>query len=798
MFCHDFRSGEEKKMKRPKNQVEITRRDVLSWSAAALTLPGFLSHELLWAQPTRGPVYASQSLNNDWTLRADDEPTTAERAVTLPNTVVDLSWQGWQPAEWQRLWRYRRAFASPVAAGSSARVFLQFDGAMSAAQPALNGHALEEHRGGFLPFEREITSLLRDRNELVVMVDGRWINVPPEGGPKGFTQIDYLLPAGLHRNVSLRVLPLCFIADVFAKPVDVLTDGRALSMLCTVDVGQVARQSLRLEAELMDGGRVVGHASATVTVTSVGRSETTLIMHDLGRMALWSPESPKLYSLKVSLHDGPTEVHSYNTRVGFREARFTVDGFFLNGKKMRLFGLNRHELFPFAGFAMPDRVMRHDAEMLRHELNCNAVRCSHYPQTEAFLDACDELGMMVWQEPPGWQYVGDDAWQQELIRDVEGMIRRDRNHPSIIVWGVRVNESHNNVPLYTKTKALAKSLDDSRQTSGSMTTRSTDNWVQDVFAYDDYHALPDGSVGIYPPSPDVPFFNAEAVGQFAYEHGGGFKQYYRRAGDRDSFEGQARFHAQGHDRAANYPTHGGVLAWCAFDYASRINGYNAVKCPGVVDVFRMPKLGAAFYQSQVSPAVKPIIAPSFFWDFSNGTGPGKRAWVFANCEQLRATAGKRAPVIALPARDAYPHTAWPPFLLDLSAARAGDELVLEGLVGGRTVLTRRFSSDRTRDKLMAGSDDSSIVADGVDATRVWFAIADEHGESTVHLDGSVTVSLDGPGKLSGDRNFVMAETGGVGAVWVRGQRGTAAPVTITISHPTYGTQRVTVRLESMA
>ena len=782
-------------MERRRKQDGATRRDVLRWGAAALVVPASLSREMLWAQPARGPIHASMSLNDGWTFRADDEPSGKEREATLPHTVVDLSWQGWEPERWQRLWRYCRAFASPVTPGSNARVFLHFDGAMSAAQPTVNGQALEGHCGGFLPFEREITNLLAERNELVVTVDGRWIDVPPGGGPKGYTQIDYLMPAGLHRNVSMRVLPQCFVVDVFAKPIDVLTANRALSMLCTVDAGQVPHSPLRLEAKLMDGERIVGRASAGLAVTDPGRSETQFTMKELASTRLWSPEAPKLYTLEVSLHDGRQILHVYRTRVGFREAHFAVDGFYLNGKQMRLFGLNRHELFPYAGFAMPERIMRHDAEMLRQELNCNVVRCSHYPQTEAFLDACDELGMMVWQEVPGWQYIGDDAWQQQLMHDVEGMIRRDRNHPSIIVWGVRINESHNNVPLYTKTKLLAKSLDDSRQTSGSMTTRSPADWVQDVFAYDDYHAAPDGSVAMYPPTPGVPFFNAEAIGQFAYEHGGGFKQYYRRAGVRDTFEGQARFHAEGHDRAAVHSGSGGVIAWCAFDYASRINGYNAVKCPGVVDVFRIPKLGATFYQSQVSPEVKPVIAPSFFWDFSKGAGPGKRAWVFANCEQLRATVGTKPAVLLMPERDAYPHTRYPPFVLDLSEARAGDELVLEGLVGSRTLLKRQFSSDRSHDRLVVGIDDAAIVADGSDATRVWFAVGDEHGAPVVHLEGNIAVSLDGPGELLGDRSFVMAETGGVGAVWVRGRRGAHGPVTITVRHPRFGAQHVTLQLE---
>ena len=517
---------------------------------------------------------------------------------------------------------------------------------------------------------------------------------------KGPTQIDYLLPAGIHREVSLRVLPPIFLDEIFAKPVDVLGPNRSLEIQCTLDAAVAASGQLRLEARLMDGAKAMGTASTTVTVSSAGRSDVKFTMQDLGGVGLWSPEEPKLYALHVTLHEDAGQMHEFVTRVGFRDARFTLEGFFLNGKKTRIFGLNRHELFPYTGFAMPDRVMRHDAKMLRDELNCNMVRCSHYPQTEAFLDACDELGLMVWEEIPGWQYIGDEIWKNLLLRDLKTMIVRDRNHPSIIVWGVRVNESANNPPLYTKTRALAKLLDDSRQTSGTMTRLSTENWAQDVYAYDDYHAGSTGSLAMHKPVPGVPFFFAEGVGQFAYEHGGGFKQYYRRAGVRDVQESQAKYHAQGQDRALDDPRCGGLIAWCAFDYASLVNGFNAVKTPGVVDVFRIPKLGATFYQSQVSPTVRPVIGPSFYWDFTGGNGPGSQAHIFSNCDRLVLTVGLQPPLSVMPDRAGFPNTAYPPFVVDLTSATNGDELMIEGYVSGRSVLTRRFSSDRSADKLV--------------------------------------------------------------------------------------------------
>src|SRR5258707_15799783 len=153
-------------------------------------------------------------------------------------------------------------------------------------------------------------------------------------------------------------------------------------------------------------------------------------------------------------------------RIGFREARFTDHGFELNGSVVKLRGLNRHQTFPFVGQAMPARVQRRDAEILRNSLKCNIVRTSHYPQSRHFLDACDELGLLVLEEITGWQHIGDEAWKDIAVDNVRRMIRRDWNHPSIILWGVRINESKDDHDFYVRTNALAHSLDKTRQTGG--------------------------------------------------------------------------------------------------------------------------------------------------------------------------------------------------------------------------------------------------------------------------------------------------------------------------------------------
>lgn len=775
---------------------EVTRRDLLRWGLGTAALNAGLPGAWARSGSRRGAEQTVIGLNQGWSLRAADAPESSAASVTLPHTPVRLSWQDWDPDSWQRVWIYRRSFDGPP--GTGQRVFLRFEGVMTGAGLRLNGQPLEEHRGGFLPFEREITALVRARNDLEVAVDGRWQNVPPGGTPKGSRQIDYLMPAGIHRDVTLRVLPELFLDDVFARPVDLLGPERRLEIECAVDAARAGRAPVSIDARLLEGESPVAAAGAParVGVAGPGRTVVHLTMRGLEGVGLWSPDSPRLYTLELTLAEPGGARHRYRTRIGLREARFAVDGFYLNGRRTRIFGLNRHELFPYAGFAMPERVMRHDAALLRHRYNLNTVRCSHYPQTEAFLDACDELGLMVWEEVPGWQYIGDGAWQELLLGDLRTMILRDRNHPSIILWGARVNESRSDVGLYTRTTALARSLDDSRQISGTMTRHSTEDWVEDVFAYDDYHAAPDGSVAMSGALPEVPYLFAEAVGQFAYEHGGGFKQYYRRAGAREVQEAQARYHAQGHDRGAADPRSAGVIAWCAIDYASQMNGYRALKCPGVTDTFRIPKLGAAFYLSQVSPAVRPVIEPGFSWDFSGGAGPGSRAMIFSNCDRLVVTAGVRPPVTVDPDRAGYPNLSYPPFEVDLSAPdHGGEDLVVEGLVAGRPVLRRRFSSDRTRDRLTLACDDPSIRGDGGDATRVWFAVCDRYGAIVPHLEGTVAVTMEGPGELVGDTSFRLEETGGVGAVWVRSPASGGGELTVAVEHPRFGRQKVSVHVE---
>ncbi len=675
---------------------------------------------------------------------------------------------------------------------------------MTGAKPVFNGTSLPEHLGGYLPFSYELTQWAKEGdNVLEVEVDGRWQSVPPDGKPKGLSSVDYLQPSGIFRSVNLRVLPQVFISDVFAKPVNVLDSGRSVEVRCANDAGAADTTPLQIKVELKDGERVVASAEKTLTIDEEGEKEVALTLVNLGDITLWDVEAPRLYDVVTTLSSAGEALHEHRTRIGFREARFTVDGFFLNGKRVQLFGLDRHEIYPYVGGAMPGRVMRRDAEILRKEFNCNIVRCSHYPQSEAFLEACDELGLMVWQETPGWGYMGDAAWKELVVRDVKEMIIRDRNHAAIVIWGVRVNESRNDQPLYRRTTELARVLDGSRPTSGSMTSGSRKNWEkewhEDVFAFDDYHTAQDGSVGIDKPTAGVPYMLAEAVGQFSYDARKGFNNKYRRAGDLAMQVNQGIFHAQAHNKAAEDKGDSGVIAWCAFDYGSLMNAYSAVKCPGVADVFRIPKLAGSFYLAQVSPKVRAVIVPDFYWDFGAKTprGPGKNATIFSNCDRLEIFVAGKSIATAQPDRKNFPHLKYPPFFCDLDVDGAGaPELKIDGYVGATLALSKSFSADATQDQFFLAADDAELTGDGADATRLVFKVTDKFGAERAFAGGQVTFEIAGPGTIVGDNPFGLADSGGVGAVWIRTVPDGSGRITVTAAHSSLGKKSVEIKVKS--
>jgi beta-galactosidase len=476
------------------------------------------------------------------------------------------------------------------------------------------------------------------------------------------------------------------------------------------------------------------------------------------------------------LRDSQT-VDQDERRIGFRQAEFTDHGFELNGKVIKLRGLDRHQTFPFVGQAMPGRPQRSDANILRNKLKCNIVRTSHYPQSRHFLDACDEMGLLVLEEIPGWQHIGDEAWKLLAIDNVGRMIRRDWNHPSIILWGVRINESRDDHDFYVRTNALAHKLDPTRQTGGIRYFQSSE-FLEDVFTMNDF------GWPLKPPN-HPRYLNTEFVGH----------TYPTKTIDQiERLREHTIRHARVHDQLASNPQYAGGIGWCAFDYNTHADfgSGDRICYHGVTDIFREPKPAAGFYKSQCDPRDEVVLEPAFHWARGDESIGFTKALVCSNCDHLKFYIGDQLVAEADPDRQQFPHLKYAPFVADLShAVDHWGDLRIEGYIGGNKAVSKTLSGRGIDQKFALVPDDTRLLADGADTTRVVLRVTDEYGAIRPFANDAIQLALDGPAEIIGDNPFALV--GGTGAIWIRSkeQPGTAR---LSAKHPVLGTQTLDIEL----
>jgi len=719
-------------------------------------------------------------INRNW--RYSPKATPAARArdfddsgfarVTVPHTNIREPWHSFDENSYEFVSIYRRRFRLPAAARGR-RVFVDFEGVMTASTVWLNGVRMGEYKGGFTPFSFELTPHVEfdGENILAVEVDS---HERPEIPPFGY-MVDYLTFGGIYREVSLRIVAPNFIDNIFAQPKDVLSAHPAVDVQCFLwSASKTLEGGLSLEAALYDGDRLLAKTAQELPPgEDQGNVPRTLRLDNLGAIQLWDLRTPKLYRVEVRLLHGSQPLDNDSRRIGFREARFTPQGFSLNGTVVKLRGLDRHQTFPWVGQAMPARVQRQDALILRKNLKCNIVRTSHYPQSRHFLDACDEIGLLVLEEIPGWQHIGDLAWQDISVDNVSRMIRRDWNHPSIILWGVRINESLDNHNFYTRTNAMAHRLDPTRQTGGIRYFQESE-FLEDVFTMNDF--------GWPLKAPNHPLYlNTEFVGH----------TYPTKTIDNvERLREHTARHARVHDQLASDPQYAGGIGWCAFDYNTHGNfgSGDRICYHGVTDIFREPKPAAGFYRSQCDPDEEVVLVPAFHWARGDENIGFTNALVSSNCDHLKFYIGGKLIAEADPDRKQFPHLKYAPFTADLGRhLEPWGDLRIDGFIQGKQVISRSFSGKGVDQKFMLLPDDTMLVADGADSTRVVLRVADEFDAIRPFAADAIRLELTGPAELIGDNPFALV--GGQGAVWIRAT-GQPGKVRLTARHPNLGSQQV--------
>ena len=540
-----------------------------------------------------------QRINNDWefTPRWSEEFLRFEgpaEPVRLPHNVGGQTLHYSGPEDYEGLCGYRRRIMIPSSVQGQ-RLFLQFDGAAHIATVYCNRQAVAQHACGYTSFRAEITSLVRfdEINEIAVRLD----TSENEGIPPFGFVIDYLTYGGLYRDVWLDIRPKTYIEDVFI--ITPVTDQAHVEL--TVD-GEAAGVYIRIsDAE----GRTAYQLSGPGTVFDL----------TLQNAHCWSVEDPYRYTCSVSLLDengdpGDTKEVSF----GFRTAVFNQDGFYLNGEKVFLRGLNRHQSYPYLGYAAPEHLQREDARILKEELGCTAVRTSHYPQSQYFVDECDRIGLLVFTEIPGWQHIGDEAWKDQALENTREMVLQYRNHPSIILWGVRINESQDDDDLYRRTNKAAHALDPSRQTSGVRFIENS-HLLEDVYAYNDF-----SHNGTTPPVKDKKAVTKEIEKGFFISEMNGHMFPTKPYDTWEKRQEHALRHARVQGAAFTSGEHTGCFGWCMFDYATHaeFGSGDRICYHGVMDSFRNPKLAAAVYASQGEAPVLEVGSSMDIGDYPGG------------------------------------------------------------------------------------------------------------------------------------------------------------------------------------
>ena len=697
------------------------------------------------------------------------EDSAFERVV-VPHTNKRLPWHSFDDKSYEFISAYRRHFKLPREARGK-HVFLDFEGVMTASTVWINGQLLGEYKGGYTPFSFELTPHLNwdGDNVLAVAVDStERADIPPFG-----YEIDYLTFGGIYREVALRIVPGVFLENIFARPSNVLTPRPALDADCHVQHMETSREPLTLEVALRDGDKILATKRQRIPASNAAAEPVvhTVRLDDLSGIELWDLDHPNLYSVHVRLLRGSSAIDEDTRRCGFRQAQFTNHGFEINGKVVKLRGLDRHQTFPFVGQAMPGRVQRRDADILRKNLKCNIARTSHYPQSRHFLDRCDEVGLLVLEEIPGWQHIGDEAWKALAVDNVRRMIRRDWNHPSIILWGVRINESKDDHDFYTRTNAVAHQLDPTRQTGGIRYLYESE-FLEDVFTMNDF------GFPLRPPN-HPRYLNTEFIGH----------TFPTKTIDNvERLREHTLRHARVHDQLASNPQYAGGIGWCAFDYNTHANfgSGDRICYHGVTDIFREPKPAAGFYKSQCDPAEEIVLEPAFHWARGDESVGFTKAVFCSNCDHLTLYIDGKLVAEVDPDRKEFPHLKYPPFSLDMRGRFHGwGDLRVEGYFQGKQVITKMLSGKGVDAKFVLLPDDTNLIADGADTTRIVLRVTDEFGAIRPLANDSIQLVIDGPAEIIGDNPFALV--GGTGAVWIRAkeQPGT---VRLTATHPILGKQ----------
>ncbi len=715
-------------------------------------------------------------LPHDWAVELPftNDPALASKGFyplgrTYPDTSV-----GW----------YRRVFDLP-ASDAGKRISLEFDGAYRESLVAVNGFYIGQHNGGYDPFSYDVTDFVNPgaANVLLVRVDATlsdgWFY---EG-------------AGIYRHVWLvKTSPVHVKKWGTFVAAQVRSGDAALSIRTEVENQSGSARSVRVVSTVLDpAGRTVATASSETGSIPKGEERTWEQKITVQHPELWSLEERNLYKLVTELRADGATVDHYETPFGIRT--ITIDpqkGVFLNGRHVKIKGTCNHQDHAGIGAALPDPVQDYRVRKLQ-EMGCNSLRTSHNPPTPELLDACDRLGMLVFDETRMM------SSNPEGMSQFADLIRRDRNRPSVFMWSMgneeRVANTERGVLILSAMKELANQLDGTRPVSIAPTGAigSGGLAVCDVIGY---NYMDPGALAYHNAHPDKPVIGTEtvsAVGTRGIYITDPHKGY---VGSYDPYTTTGRASAEGWWRFCDAePWLAGGFVWTGFDYRGEPSPYqwpNISSQYGIIDTCGFPKDTFYYYQSWWTD--RPVLHLFPHWNWPGYEGKEIAVWVHTNLDRVELFVNGRS--LGDKQVEKNQHVAW-------NVPYSPGNIEARGYKADKLVMSTKRETTGPAAKLVMTADRREINADGEDVAMFAVAVHDAQGREVPIADNEVTFQISGPGKLIGVGNgdptdhapdkgtsrkafsglcmAIVQSTKKTGSVTVQAASPGIAPATVTIS-----------------
>lgn len=751
----------------------MTRKTIFTLLILTITLP-VLSQPTMQGESVAGlfPLEGSGrqvwNFNAGWRFHLGDLAGAEQKAfddqswevVSTPHTVQLMPAEASGCRNYQGIAWYRKHFRIPQEC-QGRDVTLHFEAIMGKQTFYVDGRQVQYHEGGYLPVTLRLTDLgYKAGDELVIAVKAD--NSDDKTFPPGKTQmtLDFAYHGGIYRDVWL-------IAKQQVAITDALEAGKVAGGGIFVHYANISEKSadVYVDTEIKNSGRHARTVTVETTLQKTIRTRVTLkpgqthtvCQHFRVRNpVLWSPENPHLYPVATRVMDGRQSLDGGITRIGIRSFEFKgSEGFWLNGRHYpQLVGANRHQDFAYVGNALPNSQQWRDAKRLR-DAGFTIIRTAHYPQDPSFMDACDELGLFVIVATPGWQFWNKmEGWADKVQQNTRLIIRRDRNHPSVLMWEPILNETR--FPEQFALDALQITKDEYPYPYRPVAAADVHSaGVKDH--YDVVYGWPGDDFKADKPRQCI--FTRE-FGELVddwYAHNN-LNRASRSWGERPMLT-QALSLFRSTDEL--YHTTGQFIGGCQWHPFDHQRGYHPDPYwGGIYDAFRQPKTALPMFQATLPGHAPMVYIAHEMTQFSE-----KDVTVFSNCDSVRLTLYGGAHCWTLPVVREAGHAPSQPVVFkdawDFFEARSWSytkrnwqnvKMVAEGIVGGKVVCREERMPSRRSTKLRLRVDDMGrqLVADGSDFIVVVCEVTDDLGHVRRLAKEYITFSIEGEGEIIGD------------------------------------------------